>query len=387
MNRREFCRHLAAVGGAALLSSCRFLPKGEINGPATTTAIPPATATRYPLPAATEAATATPAAVGQSTADPTATTQATATNMPLAEPGQAQIALVRTTDRAHGVQRAIELLGINPVRGNQVLFKPNLNSADPPPGSTHPDVMRAILVALNDMGAQAVTLGERSGMGSTRQVMQHTGVFNLADELGFATVVFDELAEQDWIIHRAADHHWSAGFPVPKLLLDTESIVQTCNLKTHRYGGHFTLSLKNSVGFAAKRITNNGYNYMTELHNSAYQRHMIAEINTVYKPALIIMDGVEAFLNGGPANGQKAETGVVLAGTDPIAMDAVGVAILRMFGTTAAVSQGKIFDQAQIARAVELELGVRSPDKIQLITGDQESLNFAAFVQEMLLAA
>jgi uncharacterized protein (DUF362 family) len=325
--------------------------------------------------------------MAQPTADPSATPQAAATDVALAQPGQAQVALVRTTDRAQGVRRAIELLGLNPVRGNQVLFKPNLNSADPPPASTHPDVMRAILVALNEMGAKEITLGERSGMGSTRQVMQQTGVFDLADELGFKTVAFDELPEQDWIIRQAADHHWSAGFPVPRLLLDTESIIQTCNLKTHRYGGHFTLALKNSVGFAAKRTTNNGYNYMSELHNSAYQRHMIAEINTVYKPALIIMDGVEAFLNGGPANGQKADTGVVLAGTDPVAMDAVGVAILRLFGTTAEVSKGRIFEQEQIARAVELELGVQSPDKIQLIAADQASLSFAASVQEMLLAA
>jgi uncharacterized protein (DUF362 family) len=189
------------------------------------------------------------------------------------------------------------------------------------------------------------------------------------------------------VIHRSADHHWSDGFAVPRLLLDTESVVQTCNLKTHRYGGHFTLSLKNSVGFAAKWVRSGGYNYMSELHNSPYQRHMIAEINTVYKPSLIVMDGVEAFLNGGPANGSKELTGVVLAGTDPVAIDAVGVAILRLFGTTAEVSQGQIFEQEQLRRAVELELGVTDPGKIDLLTGDTSSEAFALLVQEMLFSA
>jgi uncharacterized protein (DUF362 family) len=235
------------------------------------------------------------------------------------------------------------------------------------------------------MGARSITVGERSGMGWTREVLQLSGVFSLEEELGFSTVVFDELEEEEWVIQRSGDFHWADGFPVPKLLLDTESVVQACCLKTHRYGGHFTMALKNNVGFVAKRTQSGGYNYMTELHDSAYQRHMIAEVNTVYKPALIVLDGVEAFLSGGPALGSKAETGVVLAGTDPIAIDAVGVAILRLFGTTEAVSKGRIFEQEQIRRAVELELGVTGPDKIDLVTGDIESESFANMVMDMLL--
>ena len=41
---------------------------------------------------------------------------------------------------------------------------------------------------------------------------------------------------------------------------------------------------------------------------------------------------------------------MVLAGTDRVALDAVGVAILRMFGTTREVSRGRVFEQEQIAR-------------------------------------
>lgn len=387
MNRRDFCRNLAALGGAALLSSCRVLPSEEAVRTPTRVVRRILSPSATPLPTATGAATATPHTDPTLAADPTATPAPTETVVATIDPTRAQVALVRTTDRAQGVRQALELLGLNPVRGNRVLFKPNLNSADPAPGSTHPDVMRALLIALEDMGARSITLGERSGMGTTRQVMEQTGVFGLAEELGFSTAIFDELEETDWVIHRSSDHHWADGFAVPRILLDTESIVQTCNLKTHRYGGHFTLSLKNSVGFAAKQVTNGGYNYMTELHDSAYQRHMIAEINTVYKPSLIVMDGVEAFLTGGPANGSKAQTGVVLAATDPIAMDAVGVAILRMFGTTPEVSQGLIFDQEQLRRAVELELGVDSPGKIDLVTGDTASESFALQVFDMLYAA
>ena len=123
---------------------------------------------------------------------------------------------------------------------------------------------------------------------------------------------------------------------------------------------------------------------MRELHYSSYQRQMIAEINMAYKPSLIVMDGVDAFVTGGPAKGKKVESDVILAGMDPVAIDAVGVAILRLFGTTQEVSQGAIFDQAQIARAVELGLGVKDPTRIRFITSDPDSQAYAALIQSEL---
>jgi uncharacterized protein (DUF362 family) len=294
----------------------------------------------------------------------------------------ATIALVNTADRAAGVRRALELLGTNPVRGRQVLLKPNFNSADQAPGSTHDDVLGALLAALGDMGARGITVADRSGMGDTRQVMQQKGVFDLAKQFGFDTVVLDELPPDAWTI--LDGFHWTRGFPVPRLLRDAECVVQTCNLKTHRFGGHFTLSLKNSVGFVAKN--HGGTNYMSELHNSADQRKMIAEINAAYDPALIVLDGVEAFVKGGPDTGTRADTRVILAGTDRVAIDAAGVAILRLFGTTNEVSRGRVCEQEQLARAVELGLGVSSPDKIRFVIDDADSAAYAERIQQMLLA-
>ena len=149
-------------------------------------------------------------------------------------------------------------------------------------------------------------------------------------------------------------------------------------------GGHFTLSLKNSVGLAAKRVPGNDYNFMSELHGSEHQRTMIAEINTAYKPDLVVLDGVDAFTTGGPDTGKQVNAGVVLAGTDRVAIDAIGVAILRHFGTTDEVSKGKIFEQAQLARAVELGLGAASVSQIEFVTNDAESAKYAKEIQKIL---
>ena len=145
------------------------------------------------------------------------------------------------------------------------------------------------------------------------------------------------------------------------------------------------MSLKNSVGMVATDLAGYGNQFMDELHTSSHQRKMIAEINTAYTPALIILDGVEAFTSGGPAKGRQVAPEVVLAGTDRIAIDAVGVALLRYFKTTSNVSQGPIFQQEQIARAVEPGLGVASPYKIKLVTGDSKSAAFAEKIQDILV--
>jgi len=300
--------------------------------------------------------------------------------------GRARLAFVKTNNRTEGVRKAIDLLGINPVAGKSVFLKPNFNSSDPTPGSTHPEVLTALVMVLKEMGAKKITVGDRSGMGDTRQVMDKLGVFRLANELDFDTVIFDELEPQDWAMIQPPSSHWEKGFPFARPCLEADALVQTCCLKTHRYGGHFTMSLKNSVGMVAKRHPSGDHDFMQELHSSSHQRRMIAEINAAYTPALIVLDGVEAFISGGPDNGEHASTDVILAGTDRIALDAVGIALLRHFGCKTEVGRGKIFQQEQIARAFELGLGVDNPEKIDFLTGDSDSAAYSEIIKSILLA-
>jgi len=82
--------------------------------------------------------------------------------------------------------------------------------------------------------------------------------------------------------------------------------------------------------------------------------------------------------------GTRVDANVILAGKDRVAIDAIGVAILRLFGTTPAVSQGPIFSLQQIARAAELGVGIKSPDQIELVFGDHESEEFASKITEAL---
>jgi uncharacterized protein (DUF362 family) len=282
---------------------------------------------------------------------------------------RARVIVVRAEDRRDGLRRAVTLLGPVEVGGKHVVLKPNLNSADPFPGSTHPDTLAALVDWLGRAGATRLTVADRSGMGVTREVMGATGVFAQGRRLGFGAVALDELPDREWVPHPLPGGDWRRGVLFPRLLEEAEAIVSTCCLKTHRFGGQITLSLKNSVGMVAKHGPD-GYNYMTELHRSPAQRRMIAELNQLYRPAAVVLDGLEAFVRGGPEAGTRVAPGVIIAGTDRVAVDAVGVAVLRLYDTTPEVAAGPVFRQAQLARAAEIGLGVGRGDLIDLATDD-----------------
>jgi uncharacterized protein (DUF362 family) len=292
--------------------------------------------------------------------------------------------IVRTTDRAEGIRRGMAVLGMPAARGKRVVIKPNLNSADEFPASTHLDTVGALVRHLQAAGASEITLADRSGMGDTRRVMEQKGVFAQSKRMGYMAVVLDETPLEGWAEERLPGSRWSRGVLFPRLFQETDLLVQTCCLKTHRFGGHFTLSLKNSVGMVAKYSPRDRYNYMGELHGSSYQRQLIAEINQLYRPAMVVMDGLEAFTDGGPESGTLVKAQVMVLGSDRVAVDAVGVAILRMHGGNPTISRGRVFDQEQIARATQLGLGAKGPEQIDLVTDDPESKKIAERVRQTL---
>ena len=292
-----------------------------------------------------------------------------------------RVALVSTEDRKSGVESSIRALEFNPAKNKDVLIKPNFNTADLCPGSTHNDTLVALVEEVWKMGARSVSLGERS-YAENRPVMEQKGIIPLMEKLDVKIIDFDELDETDWVKVDAENSHWQDGFRVARPVLESDCLICTCCLKTHQFGGVITMSLKNSVGVVP--TSRHGYNYMTELHSSSHQRKLIAEINAPFTPALVVLDGIDAFVDGGPATGERARGNVFLASTDRVAIDAVGVAILKLLGSNDQIMNTKIFDQEQIARAIELGLGAASPSEIEVIPADEQSQEYCDRIVEIL---
>jgi uncharacterized protein (DUF362 family) len=292
---------------------------------------------------------------------------------------KSRVAIALDPDRSSGTRKVVGEIGMPDLKGKKVFVKPNFNTADPAPGSTHIDTLRTMIGLIKDQSPGSITVGDRSGPANTSKVFQEKGVFALSDELGFDCLVFDEMPKERWVKIRPLGSHWTDGFLFAKPVLEADAVISLCCLKTHQYGGHFTMSLKLTTGMVHSKN-------MSELHGSVTtQRAKIAEMNTAYRPALAVMDGVEAFYEGGPMTGPRWKADLTFASTDRVALDAAGVAALKMHGTTDSVQKRKIFESDQIRRAVELGLGAKGPDEIEIVPVDGASRPVAEDIRDVLM--
>ncbi|MEJ2109775.1 MAG: DUF362 domain-containing protein [Acidobacteriota bacterium] len=164
----------------------------------------------------------------------------------------ARVAIVKTDDRVKGIEAALNLISFPSPEGKQVLIKPNFNTADPAPGSTHNDTLRKLVEEMKARGAGGITLGESCGPGDTKSVMEQKGIPAMSGELGFDVVNFDELPPEGWVHCNPSGCHWQGGFDIARPVVDAEYLLWTCCLKTHQFGGIHSMSLKLAVGITKK---------------------------------------------------------------------------------------------------------------------------------------
>jgi uncharacterized protein (DUF362 family) len=368
LTRREFSR-LSALGGLALLNEP---PETEMISDSPPNAADNNGPSKNPAESSSEA-------------------------REIQEEDTVRVAIVKTANREAGIARAVALIGEIDFSGKNVYLKGSYNSPDPFPATTHPDALGAMVRMLRGKGAGSVTLIERSGMGRTRDVMEKLHVLTALEKLNVSFRPLDELSAGEWRHLDFAGSHWQKGIAFPRFLTRDKCVVQLCNLKTHRFGGEFSASLKNSIGLIAKyagaaesgltakdaKQSGRGWNYMKDLHSSLNQGEMIAEANQAYSPELVVMDAVEVFITGGPEKGETAAPEIIAASRDRVALDAVGFAILQYAGARMGESKS-VFERAQIKRAAELNLGVNSPEKIRVVSDDNTGRLLASRLESML---
>jgi uncharacterized protein (DUF362 family) len=287
--------------------------------------------------------------------------------------GKARVYVVKTTNRASGISKAIAMAGgLGFAAGRDVVLKPNFNSTyTEPPATTHDDTIRTIVAELKTAKAGNIILGESAGSTTasaapTEAVIQAKGTLNLCNQLGIDFVSYDDPAVEVETF-QFDGMTWAGGLAIPKLMRsDRVKILMPC-CKTHMLGD-YSFSLKLAVGLVPRSRR------LPDMHLASLQEK-VAEINKGFTPDLIIMDALVCFIDNGPDTGTTATPGLIVAGTDRVAIDAVGVAILKAAGCNTAPIRAKIFETRQIARAVALGLGATSPDDIELIGDDDATVS------------
>lgn len=239
--------------------------------------------------------------------------------------------------------------------GDAILVKANFNTADPPPASSDPQFVKAVIELLYEHGAGQVILGESSMISlSTREVLRQTGMLQAAEEAGAEVVVFDE---GEWVTVKTGGRYLKR-VALAKAALGAEKIVYVCCLKTHRYAD-FTLSLKLAMGFVRRRDR-------VPMHLWRLSEKL-AELNLAIVPDLIIMDGRRCFISGGPSSGELREPNLILASGDRIAIDVEGLKVIQSYPGHS-LKKGP-WELTMIRRAVELGLGATSEAEYRVIRG------------------
>lgn len=275
--------------------------------------------------------------------------------------------VARAKDLKWSIEHAVSLIGgfeklVD--KSNTVLLKPNYNTADPFPGSSDPDFIRAVIELLYEAGAGKVVVGERSAYLDTWKVLETSGVVKAAKQAGaevrvFGTngwrVIFDRKAWRSVSVPRS---RFLGRVSLAREAFEIEKIVYVPLIKTH-HAADFTGAIKLSMGFVKPFFDQIG------LH-VRHLREKIAELMLVVKPDLIIMDARKVFISGGPAKGEMRMPNLILASGNQVAIDVEGVKVLQSYPGNSL--RDNAWDLLQIKHAVELGLGPHNEKEYEVIT-------------------
>ncbi len=212
-----------------------------------------------------------------------------------------------------------------PVRGKTVLLKPNFVGFDPlGMTNTHPAVVHAAREAFLRLGASTVLIGEGPALErDTHAVLES---IRLREYLGPLSQVFVDLNLDD-VERVSLKTHASrlSELYLPKTVLGVDFLVSLPKLKTHHWAG-VTLSLKNMFGV----VPGGCYGWpKNALHWAGIDR-AILDINAAVRPDFAIVDGIVGMEGNGPIQGQSKNCGVLVAGDDPVAVDATCTRIMGL---------------------------------------------------------
>ncbi len=220
-------------------------------------------------------------------------------------------------------KKTIDLLGgiTNFVKPqSKVLVKPNLLMAKEPKYgiTTHPEVVRAVVKILKEINC-TVFLGDGPSVWGNQienvyEVYERTGMKQVSRDEDVRLVEFDK-------------RRWRGKFPLTTWLDNCDYLVSVAKFKTHDLT-ILTAAIKNLFGLVSGT-------YKTELHkkysdNENFSR-MLADIYTETKPALTVVDGIQALEGDGPAtSGKLRNVGLLLAGSDCVALDSILALIMGL---------------------------------------------------------
>lgn len=272
--------------------------------------------------------------------------------------------------------------------GDRVGIKTNLTGGlgnDGPPGLTpmesfvtHPEVVRALVELVRDAGAKDVYIVE-----AVYQWGSYTewGYEEVARDTGATLIDLNDTEPYTEFVHLPVPGGGSGLYETyifNPLLMEFDAFMSVAKMKCHWTAG-VTHTLKNHFGLIPARFyrLSEEHSHRSELHGpteeTAGERvpRIIVDLNKILPIDFALVDGVMTTEGGeGPwirdTYGPIAP-GVLFAGKDPVATDAVATVAQGFDPTMSAMRQPFIRGLNHLNLAAEAGLGTNRPDEIEML--------------------
>jgi len=271
--------------------------------------------------------------------------------------------LVTKTKSSDSLKTDIQKL-VQPIIGNlsdfikptdRILLKPNFNTADPFPGSTAMDFLQAVIEIFSEAKPKELIVGEScTYFLNTEKVCHDIGAPTVMQKF---KVTWHNFETGEWVKVEVPGGKYFKSIKIPKIVQEVDKIILLPCLKTH-FLAAYTGALKINIGMLKP-------SQRSLLHLNHLQER-IAEVASIIKPSLIIMDGRKCFTESGPDKGKLEKPNILMAGNDMVALDVEGLKILQSYNADNKLGTDP-WALTQIKRAIELSLGSKSANDYQII--------------------
>jgi uncharacterized protein (DUF362 family) len=237
--------------------------------------------------------------------------------------------------------------------GNTVLLKPNMSFPNPPEQATttDPELVRGVIRHCMTAGAKQVLVADHP-MRAVRLCMEMTGMKMACS--GFRGVHLIGADREG--MYREVDLKDTKILRRTKVLRAAQDAHVTINLPRMKSHAATTVSLgtKGNMGLIWDRAS---------FHGTMDLNEAIGDLNTLLRADLTILDGSRVLTAGGPLGpGPVEELKCLIGGTDPVAVDAVGVQQTDWYGKRVRPDQ-----VAHLVACYRRGVGEIDPDRMDIV--------------------
>ena len=265
------------------------------------------------------------------------------------------VARVTGSDYPALVKKTLELLGSMGrfvKAGDKVVVKPNIGwDRRPEQGAnTHPEVVRTLVELALEADADEVKIFDYT-CNEKRRCYNNSGISEAIKSIGSKRAQLVHIDQRKFVPVKIAKGRSLTEWDIYKDALTADCYINVPVAKHHGLS-RLSLGLKNSMGVIGGR--------RGALHHDLGQN--LADLATVIKPRLTIVDATRVLTRNGPQGGSLKDVKVLdtmIGSVDPVAADAVATTLFDL----------KPEDISATVAAHRMGLGQIDPAMMNLLTG------------------